>query len=170
MLCADGSRDITITASHIQVTGIVNVGVSQGGFDVKLTNQSVQITGFAVNLGGVPGEIVGLLHLDTALGPIIGWATETFVVPVVNRALAGLNATRTVDVLGTPVDVSDDAVNQLLGSLWAAGGMDKAFALDTGSYGTIGTLYDRIELSARVPPFVDASGGSLKLTIGGDVQ
>lgn len=217
--CLDGSRDITVGASHIKVTGMLNVGVSQGAFDVTLTNQNVQIAGFDVDLGGVPGKIVDLLDLDSALGPIIGWATETFVVPVVNSALAGLNDTRTVDVLGTPVDikvtparvsfdvtgaiveldavlraqgdaaspgyvyvanqlpamttahgfelaVAADAVNQLLGSLWAAKGLDKAFDLDTGSYGTIGKLYDRVELSAKVPPFVDASGGSLKLTIG----
>ena len=219
VLCADGSRDITVAASHIKVTGVLAVGVSQGAFDVKLANQVVQITGFDLDLGGVPGDIVKLLHLDTALGPIIGWATETFVVPVLNTALAGLGDTKTVDVLGTPVDIqvaparieldatgavieldttlrahgdaaspgyvyvanqvpamagahgfqlaiADDAVNQLLGSLWAAGGMDKAFDLDTGSYGAIGKLYDRVELSAKVPPFVDASGGSLELTIG----
>jgi hypothetical protein len=217
--CLGGSRDIMVGASHITVTGLLNVGVSQGAFEIKLTNQSVQITGFDVDLGGVPGEVVELLHLDTALGPIIGWATETFVVPLLNTALAGLNDTRTIDVLGTPVDiklsparvsfdatgaiieldttlrargdaaspgyvyvahqppamttargfelaVADDAVNQLLGSFWAAGGMDKAFDLDTGSYGAIGKLYDRVELSAKVPPFVDASGGALKLTIG----
>jgi len=219
VLCADGSRDITVAASHIKVTGVLAVGVSQGAFDVKLANQVVQITGFDLDLGGVPGDIVKLLHLDTALGPIIGWATETFVVPVLNTALAGLGDTKTVDVLGTPVDVqvaparieldatgavieldttlrahgdaaspgyvyvanqvpamagahgfqlaiADDAANQLLGSFWAARGMDKAFDLDTGSYGAIGKLYDRVELSAKVPPFVDASGGSLELTIG----
>jgi len=217
--CLDGSRDVAIAASHVSVTGMLNIGVSHGAFAIALTDQRVQITGFDVDLGGVPGKIVGLLHLDTAIGPILGWATETFVVPVLNTALAGLDATRTVDVLGTAVDVkltparvsfdatgaiveldttlrahgdaaspgyvyvanqlpamttargfeltvADDAVNQLLGSLWAAGGLDKAFALDTGSYGTIGKLYDRVELSAKLPPYVDASGGALKLTIG----
>jgi hypothetical protein len=47
--------------------------------------------------------------------------------------------------------------------------MDRSFALATGSYGDIGKLYDRVELSAAVPPFVDASGGALKLTIGDQV-
>jgi len=217
--CLGDSRDITITASHIKVTGTLNLGVSHGAFDIKFTNQAVQLTGLDLNLGGVPGDIVDLLHLDTAIGPILGWAAQTFVVPALNRALAGLNDVTTVDVLGTPVDirvtpaqiyvdptgaiieldttlrahgdtaspgyvyvpneapsmttdrgfelaVADDAVNQLLGSFWAAKGMDKAFDLDTGSYGAIGKLYDRVELSAKVPPYVDASAGSLKLTIG----
>ncbi len=217
--CLGGSRDITISASHIQVTGTLNVGVTHGAFDIKLTDQNVQLTGLNLNLGGVPGDIVDLLHLGTALPPILGWAAQTFVVPALNNALAGLNDVKTVDVLGTPVDihvtpaqiyfdptgaiveldttlrahgdtaspgyvsvanqapsmttdrgfelaVADHAVNQLLGSFWAAKGMDKAFDLDTGSYGAIGKLYDRVELSAKVPPYVDASAGSLTLTIG----
>jgi hypothetical protein len=218
-LCADGSTDITVTASHIQVSGMVDVGVNAGAFEVKLVDQAVQVTGFDVDLGGIPGDVVALLHLDTALSSVIGWATEQFVVPVLNTSLATLNDTRTVDVLGTPVDiqvapsqiafdatgavialdttlrahgdaaspgyvfvanqqpamapgrgfavaVADDAANQLLGSFWAAGGMDRTFDLQTGSYGDLGKLYDRVELSARVPPFIDASGGSLALTVG----
>jgi glucodextranase-like protein len=219
VLCAGGSSELTVAASHIKVSGNLDVGVTRGAFDVQLVDQDVQITGFAVDLGGLPGEVVKDLHLDTVLGPVIGLLAEKLVVPALNTALAGLNATRTIDVLGTPVDVevtparivfdatgaiieldtalrahgdtaspgyvyvanqvpamstdhgfelavADDAVNQLLGSFWAARGMDKAFDLQTGSYGTLGTLYDRVELSAKVPPFVDASGGSLTLTIG----
>ncbi len=217
--CFDGSRDVTVSASHIKVAGALNVGVDRGAFDIRLVNQIVQLTGFDVNLGDLPDDIIDLLHLESALGPVIGWATERFVVPVVNRALGGLDAIRTVDVLGTPVDIlvtptrvrfdvmgaqveldttlrahgdsaspgyvyvanqvpamstdhgfelaiADDAANQLLGSFWAAGGMAKAFDLRTGSYGQIGKLYDRVELAARLPPYVDASGGSLRLTIG----
>lgn len=67
---------------------------------------------------------------------------------------------------GFQLAVADDAANQLLGSYWAAKGMDRGFDLDTGAYGQIGQLYDRVELSAKVPPFIDARGDSLKLTIG----
>ncbi|MGH2898708.1 MAG: hypothetical protein ACRDMZ_08540, partial [Solirubrobacteraceae bacterium] len=191
-------------------------------FDVALASPVVKVSGFDADLGGVPGEIVDLLHIDTAIGSVIGWATGTFVVPLVNGALDELNARATVSVLGTPIDIAvspaqiridsggavveldsalrahgdtaspgyvyvanqvpprasdssdagfelaiaDDAANQLLGSFWAAGGLDLAFDLTTGSYGNIGQLYDRVELSAKVPPFIDASGGSLALTIG----
>jgi hypothetical protein len=195
------------------------VGIHSGAFDIALESPVVKVTGFDADLGGVPGEIVDLLHIDSAIGSVIGWATGTFVVPLVNGALDELNARATVSVLGTPVDVAvspaqiridaagavveldsalrahgdtaspgyvymanpvpamatdagfelaiaDDAANQLLGSFWAAHGLDLAFDLTTGSYGNIGQLYDRVELSAKVPPFVDASGGSLALTIG----
>lgn len=220
--CFDGSRDISVGASHIKVTGTLTVGVNGGAFEIRLVDPVVKVTGFDVDLGGVPGEIVDLLHLDSAIGPIIGWATEKLVVPLLNNALGALDAAGTVSVLGTPVHIAvsparirfdvtgavieldttlraqgdtaspgyvyvanqvppiatdstgrgfelaiaDDAANQLLGSFWAARGMDKGFDLTTGSYGNIGQLYDRVELSAKVPPFVDASGGSLKLTIG----
>ena len=36
----------------------------------------------------------------------------------------------------------------------------------TARYGEVGKLYDRVELSAKVPPFVDANGDGLRLTIG----
>ncbi|HSS02103.1 MAG TPA: Ig-like domain-containing protein [Kofleriaceae bacterium] len=220
--CFDGSRDVSLAASHIRVSGLLTVGINGGAFDIALASPVVKVTGFDADLGGVPGEIVDLLHIDSAIGSVIGWATGTFVVPLVNGALDELNARATVSVLGTLVDIAvspaqiridsggavveldsalrahgdtgspgyvyvanqvppissdssnagfalaiaDDAANQLLGSFWAAGGLDMAFDLTTGSYGNIGQLYDRVELSAKVPPFIDASGGSLALTIG----
>jgi hypothetical protein len=217
--CFDGSREVMAAASHIQVTGTLRAQITGGAFDVALIDQHVEVTGFDVDLGGVPGDVVDLLHLDAALGPIVGTATEKLVVPALNAALGGINGVHTVDVLGTPVDVAvtpaamrfdptgaivdldtvlrargdtgspgfvvvpnqrpamasdrgfelavaDDAVNQLLGSYWAAGGLTRTFDLTTGSYGALGELYDRVELSAAVPPFVDASGSALALTIG----
>jgi hypothetical protein len=219
VLCLDGASDLTITASHIKVTGLLGVGVKAGGFDIALTGQNVQLTGVHIDLSGLPGEVIGWLDLDHALASVAGWAARQLVVPALNSALGSLDDTRTVNVLGTPVDIhlapahvafdasgavieldtvlraqgdagapgyvflpgeepamstdrgfalaiADDAANQLLTSLWAARGLDHGFDLTTGSYGDIGTLYDRVELSAAVPPFVAASGGALRLTIG----
>lgn len=67
---------------------------------------------------------------------------------------------------GFQLAVADDAANQLLGSFWAARGMDLAIDLANGPYGQLGTLFNRVELSAKVPPHVDASGDALVLTIG----
>lgn len=215
--CVDGSRDITIGASHISVSGNMAVGVAGRDFDIHLANPNVSITGFNVELGGIPGAIVDMLHLDTAMGPLLGWATEKFVVPMVDKALAGLNSAKTMSVLGTMVDVdmkpsdiqfssagaivildtslrahgdsgqfvftdntvptmdvshgfqmavADDAANQLLTSLWSAKALDKTMDLENGSYGEIGKLYDSVEISAAAPPFVDASGTGLVLTVG----
>ena len=103
--CLDGSRDIVISAQRISVQGMLRVGIVGRDFDIRLEDQNVQITGFNVDLGGVPGQIVDMLSLDSALGPIIGWATERFVVPMLNKSLAGLNEVKTIDVLGTQVDI-----------------------------------------------------------------
>lgn len=218
--CFDGSREVAVSASHITISGMLTVGIKQTGvFDIHFDHPNVQITGFDVDLGGVPGEIVDILHLDTALGPVLGFVAERFAVPYLNKSLAGLNETKTVDVLGKKVDVKiqpraidfdvvgatieldstlraqgdtaspgfvyvtddppvmdmsqgfqlavvDNAANQLLGSFWAAKGMDVGLDLANGSYGEVGTLYDRVELSAAVPPFVDAHHGALRLVVG----
>jgi hypothetical protein len=218
--CFDGSREVAISASHITISGMLTVGIKQTGvFDIHFDHPDVQITGFDVDLGGVPGEIVDVLHLDTALGPVLGFVAERFAVPYLNQSLAGLNETKTVDVLGKKVDVKiaprsidfdvvgatieldsslraqgdtaspgfvyvtddppvmdgsqgfqlavvDNAANQLLGSFWAAKGMDVGLDLANGSYGEVGKLYDRVELSASVPPFVDAHHDALRLVIG----
>jgi hypothetical protein len=151
------------------------------------------------------------------MGPVLAWATEKFVVPMLNESLAGLNQTKTLDVFGRKVDItmmptrvdfdlsgalivldtetraqgdsgqfvmvdntlpamdktmgfqlaiSDDAANQLLTSLWSAKALDVQIDLATGPYGEVGKLYDSVQLQAKVPPYLDASGERLKLVVG----
>lgn len=218
--CLDGSKNVAVGATKIRVRGVFAVGIKAGGeFDIKLQNPQVTVTGFSVDLGGVPQSIIDYLDLDGRMGPVIGWATERFVVPMLNNSLDGLNETKTVDVLGKKIDIAlspnridfdvvgavvlldselraqgdemspgfvyvantlpvmdksqgfqlaiaDDAANQLLSSLWAAKGLEANLDLKTGSYGDVGKLYDRVEITAKVPPYIDATGDGLKLTIG----
>ena len=218
--CIDGSRDITASASHISVKGTLVLAVNTDHtFNVTLQSPDVTLTGFNVELGGIPGAIVDLLDLDGAATGIVGDLAQSVLSSDVGTALSGLNSTKTIDVLGTPVDVNvapskidvdvtgalvqldttlrahgddtgpgfvyvantlpamdksqgfslavaDDAANQLFASFWAAKGMDKTIDLTTGPYGDIGKLYDAVTIQAMVPPFVDATGSSLKLTIG----
>src|SRR5207237_7090131 len=67
---------------------------------------------------------------------------------------------------GFQLAVADDAANQLFASMWAAKGLDAKLMLKTGPYGEVGKLYDSVELAASVPPYVDATGGRLELTVG----
>jgi hypothetical protein len=217
--CADGNRDATATASRLRIRGILKVGPAAGGVAILLQGTSVTLTDFAIDLAGVPQTIVDQLALDTELGAAVAGAVERFVIPMLSNAFGGLNAARSIDVLGKTVDltvaparidlsaagaiieldtalrargdaaspgwvyvanpalamdqshgfqfaVADDAANQLLASFWAAGGMDVALDLANDSYGPVSKLYDRVELAAKAPPFVDASGGALRLTIG----
>jgi hypothetical protein len=218
--CINGSRDISIAASHIHIGGLIAMGV---GDDGKLTsaiqNPDVQIDGLDLELGGIPGDVVDLIHLDTAIGPILASATERFVAPIVAQSIEGA-AQSQVDVLGTTVDVNltpsrldfdvdgcvismntqlraegdsllqgfvytdnlvphrqttdsgfeiavaDDAANELLASLWSAKAFEKSIPLDTADYAEIGKLYDSVEVSVAVPPFVSAGSDGLVLTIG----
>lgn len=218
--CVDGTNTAVVTSSQVRVAGNIGVGINgAGGFDIAIADQEAQVDNLDIEMSGVPGSVIDLLSLDTMMGPVIGWATERFVVPMLNDSLATLSDTKTLDVLGKKIDVTvmpsaidfdvtgaiievdtelraqgdsaspgfvvvpntvptmdktqgiqlaiaDDAANQLLGSFWAAKGMDVNLDLNTGTYGEVGQLFDRVEISAKLPPFVDASGDVLKLTIG----
>jgi hypothetical protein len=67
---------------------------------------------------------------------------------------------------GFQLAVADDAANQLLSSLYSAKALDATFELKNGSYGEVGTLFDSVQLEAKVPPYVDANGDKLVMTIG----
>jgi len=50
--------------------------------------------------------------------------------------------------------------------MWSAGGLSDTIQLDNGSYGDIGTLFDSVTIAADAPPYIDASGSGLVMTIG----
>lgn len=216
--CLDGSRNVSMTAQRIHIGGMLTAGQDFfGNIVFTFANPDIQMTGFNVDMGGVPQTIIDMLDLDTRLGPVIAWATEKFVVPMLNESLEGLNQTKTLDVFGHQVDVTvmptridfdlsgaavvldtelraqgdsgefvyvdntlpamdkshgfqlaiaDDAANQLLTSLWSAKAYDISFDLSTGPYGEIGKLYESVELTTKVPAWLDASSGKLELVIG----
>lgn len=216
--CLDGSRDVRMTAQRIHIGGLLTAGQDFfGNITFTLAQPDITMTGFNVDLGGVPQTIIDMLDLDTRLGPVLAWATEKFVVPMLNDSLANLSQTKTLDVFGRMVDVTvrpsridfdlsgaavildtelraqgdtgefvfvpntlpamdrsqgfqlavaDDAANQLLTSLWSAKALDVSFDLKTGSYGEVGKLYDQVELTTKVPAWLDASGGKLGLVVG----
>jgi hypothetical protein len=104
--CINGSRDITISATNVSVKGNLAIGVTSGDFAISLDSPDVTLTGFDAELGGLTGDIVDLLDINAAMGPILGWAAEKFVVPMVNNSLEGLNTTKTIMVLNMAVDIS----------------------------------------------------------------
>src|SRR5207248_496156 len=104
------------TATNMQVPTAITATISAQTFNAIARGTSTYLTtgdleaviaphNPVLDLGGGPDAIVSMLHLDTAMGPILGWATEKFVVPMLNKSLAGLNDTKTVNVLGTLVDI-----------------------------------------------------------------
>jgi hypothetical protein len=104
--CLDGSKDVMVSADRVRIAGLLGFVADGTGFDFKLQNPDVQLTNFNVDMSGVPGKVIDLLSLDTRMGPVIAWATERFVTPLLNKQLAGLNDTKSYDVFGRTVDVT----------------------------------------------------------------
>ena len=62
--------------------------------------------------------------------------------------------------------VADDALNQALAALWAAGGLDLTIPLGGGDYGDVGVLFDRVHLTALLPPVVQSGPAGLSVALG----
>ncbi len=66
--------------------------------------------------------------------------------------------------------LGDNAINQVLASLWGVGLLDRSFPVtDAGDYGGIGVLFDRVEISMRLPPVVSALPAGVHIAAG-DVE
>lgn len=148
--CINGSRDITIAAAKVSVTGNMTIGISATkDFDIKLVHPNVNITGLDLELGGIPGAIVDLLHIDTALGPILGWAVEKFVTPMIGRSLSGLSQTKTVTVLKSQVDISVKPSKLTFSNEGALINLDTSVRAhgDSGSFVFVDNLVPAMDLS-----------------------
>jgi Glucodextranase, domain B len=66
---------------------------------------------------------------------------------------------------GLQVAVAAGAVNQLLASFWAAGGMELRLDLTTGDYGGLGKLYDHVDVKALLPLSLRAEGGRVAVVV-----
>ncbi|MEZ4360214.1 MAG: hypothetical protein R3B48_08535 [Kofleriaceae bacterium] len=104
--CLRGQRDATMSASKVHLTGRFALGIKEGTFDLKLENPQVSFEGFQLDLGGVPGRVVGLLNLEAALGRLLASAVERLAAPKLGAALAGLDGAATTEVLGETLDLA----------------------------------------------------------------
>ena len=109
LVCADGTNNVRIKAPKVVVAGTLVVTPSGNqGFKTALTNETVQITGLDIQAGGIPGDIIDFLHLDTAAGWIISTAAPLAMEPMMNTALGGLAGPQTVDVMGKSLTMEVD--------------------------------------------------------------
>jgi hypothetical protein len=76
------------------------------GFTTTLDSPSVQLTNFQLNAGGLPGEILDLIDINSAISSIISSAAQQFMGPMVNQALASLAGEHQVDALGQTIDLA----------------------------------------------------------------
>lgn len=108
--CLADSRDVVMSAQRVTVQGLLTVGVVEHALDVQFDHPNVQVTGFDLQITDVPEEIMQWLELDRATSVILGLTTERLVVPMVERSLAALDATTTLDVAGVQVDADVEPV------------------------------------------------------------
>jgi hypothetical protein len=216
--CSAHSRDVVMMAQRVSVDGVLTIGTVERRLDVQLDTPNVRVTGFALEVEGVPDEVLEPLELDAAIGPLLGLVTERLAVPMVEHSLRTLDARTTIaDVGGLLVDVAiepthveltpeggtialdvsarargdrgevvfvpsyvpaldtrvgfqlavtDNAINQLVTSLWSAKAFDVEMAFEAHTDEHLGKYYDSVRLELAAPPHVDASGSPLQLTIG----
>lgn len=103
--CTADNRDVLMTAQRVMVRGLLTVDVANRELDVQFDHPNVQVTGFDLQATDLPENIAQMLQLDTAVSTILGLSTERMVVPMVDRSLAALDQTTTIDVAGVEVDV-----------------------------------------------------------------
>jgi hypothetical protein len=212
--CLDGDTDIEVSATSVKVEGVMGMTVSGNSFVASLKEKNVSLTGFKLNASGVPGSVLDILHLDSAISWVIEKGAERFMAPMVEQAFAGVAGTKTLDVMGkklnmavVPADVffdpaaahivlssrmglqgtegskgfiytpntmtdlnprdgfkfglADDAANQLLASVTAAGMLNLSQPAPGGSF-------DTANITATLPPMIsaDPKDGRLKVVAG----
>lgn len=106
VLCFDHENSLRVTASRIVVSGTLNVTPNgMAGFTTKLANPNVSVTGFHFSASGIPDDILGLLHLDSAIQLIVSKGAELAMGPLLNRALGALGGPQQLDVLGKKLEM-----------------------------------------------------------------
>lgn len=104
-LCLEGATAVRMRASKLLVRGTLRVTprANRQGFEVKLAAPQVTVTGFQLTASGLPGEVLELLDLDSAIGAIIGRAAEIFLGPLLEKALGSLAGPKQAVVAGQSV-------------------------------------------------------------------
>jgi hypothetical protein len=112
--CLGGTDNTDIKATSVVVAGTLLVAPDgNGGFTTTLQSPTVNVTGLDISSGGLPGDILDILPLDSAIETIAPLAASSFMGPMVNQALGALGGPKTLNLLGTnlTVDVVPSAIS-----------------------------------------------------------
>jgi|HubBroStandDraft_6_1064221.scaffolds.fasta_scaffold72973_3 hypothetical protein len=105
--CLGGTDNTDIKATSVVVGGTLQVAPDgNGGFTTTLANPVVNVTGLDISSGGLPGDILDILPLDSAIETIAPIAANMFAQPIVNDALGALAGPKTLNLLGTSMTVN----------------------------------------------------------------
>lgn len=154
--CADGTNDLRLRADRVVVEGtLVVTPDGNKGFKTSLTDENVDITGLDIQASGLPGTIIDLLRLDTAVGYIISIAAPMAMEPMMNKALGGLAGPQELEVMGKTLTVEVDPT-----------------AVDIDASGALVTLSTKMLIagSEHSPGFVFTDNGLPAMDPGQGVQ
>ncbi len=107
--CIGGGDTVGMTADKVVVSGTLLVSPNgMSGFTTTLDSPNVQLTNFQLNAGGVPGEIINLLDLNSAISGESSRRARPrqFMGPMVNQALGSLAGQHQLNALGQTIDLA----------------------------------------------------------------
>jgi len=120
--CVSGQTNLRVTADRVVVAGTLLVSPNgMAGFKTDLVDQTVQLTNFQFNASGIPGTIIDMIDMDTAIQFILAKGTELAMEPMMNSAMGALAGPKQLAVLGknmtmqvSPSDISFDPSGALV--------------------------------------------------------
>ena len=105
--CLGGTDSVDLKATTVVVGGTLQVSPDgNGGFNTNLANPTVNITGLDISASGLPGDILDILPLDSAIETIAPIAANLLANPIMNQALGALGGPKTLSLLGTQLTVN----------------------------------------------------------------
>ena len=107
--CLGGTDHTDIKATKVIISGtLVVTADGNKGFATTLNNPKINLTGLDITSGGVPGAILNIVPLDSAIQFILPKVAGMIMKPVMNQALGALSGPKTLDVLGKKITVEVD--------------------------------------------------------------
>ncbi len=107
--CLGGTDATDIKATKVIISGTLAVTADGNkGFATTLNNPKIQLSGLDITSGGVPGAILNIVPLDSAIQFILPKVAGMIMKPVMNQALGALSGPKTLNVLGKDITVEVD--------------------------------------------------------------
>ena len=107
--CLGGTDNTDVKATKVVISGTLAVTADGAkGFSTTLNNPKIVLTGLDITSGGVPGAILNIIPLDSAIQFILPKVAGMIMKPVMNQALGALSGPKTLDVLGKSITVEVD--------------------------------------------------------------
>jgi hypothetical protein len=107
--CVDGQTNLRVSATRVIVEGTLLVTPNgMQGFTTDLVDQTVNVQGFNLQASGIPGTILDMIDMDSAIQSIVAKGAERAMEPAINSALGGLAGPKSFDVLGKTISMEVD--------------------------------------------------------------